>query len=140
MTYHKLYNVFGQPSAILARALKSNTHPWLTVVHVGIPVIFNGRCHTKEGELHCYAFVTRKLYPNSHCARYAKKTSFDLLKDLVHAEFAEVEVQCDAAHWRLVEKLRMCKKYPKYRTVVNRKKCCFQMKVIFCSRETQQIY
>jgi len=28
----------------------------------------------------------------------------------VHAEFTEVEVQCDAAHWRLVEKLRMCKK------------------------------
>jgi len=41
---------------------------------------------------------------------YAKKTSFDLQKDLVHVEFAEVQVQCDAAHWRLVEKLRMCNK------------------------------
>jgi len=56
-----------------------------------------------------YAFVTLKLHPNSHCKRYAKKTSFDLQKDLVRAEFTEVEVQCDAAHWRLVEKLRMCK-------------------------------
>jgi len=46
MTYHKLYNVLGQLSAILTRALKSNTHPWLRVVHVGISVIFNGRCHT----------------------------------------------------------------------------------------------
>jgi len=31
MTYHKLYNVLGQLSAILTRALKSNTHPWLRV-------------------------------------------------------------------------------------------------------------
>ena len=110
MTYHKLYNVLGQLSAILTRALKSNTHPWLRVVHVGISVIFNGRCHTQEAELRCYAFVTLKLYPNSHCNRYAKKTSFDLQKDLVHSEFTEVHVQCDATHWRLVEKLRMRKK------------------------------
>jgi len=55
-------------------------------------------------------FRTLKLYPNSHCKRYAKKTSFDLQKDFVHAEFTEVQVQCDAARWRLVEKLRMCKK------------------------------
>jgi len=27
----------------------------------------------------------------------------------VHAEFTEVQVHCDAAHRRLVEKLRMCK-------------------------------
>jgi len=48
--------------------------------------------------LDCYAFVTLKLYPNSHCKRYAK-TSFDLQKDLVHAEFTEVQevqVQYDA--------------------------------------------
>jgi len=45
MTYHKLYNVLGQLSAILTRALKSNTHPWLRV-HVGISVIFSGGCHT----------------------------------------------------------------------------------------------
>jgi len=32
MTYHKLYNVLEQLSAIMARALKSNTHPWLRVV------------------------------------------------------------------------------------------------------------
>ena len=36
MTYHKLYNVLGQLSAILTRVLKSNTHPWLRVVHDGI--------------------------------------------------------------------------------------------------------
>ena len=35
--------------------------------------------------------------------------SFDLQKDVVHAEFTEVEVQFDATHRRLVEKLRMCK-------------------------------
>jgi len=105
-----MYNVLGQLSAILTRALKSNTHPWLRVAHVGISVIFNGRCHTWEAELHYYAFVTLKLYPNSHCKRYAKKTSFDLQKDLVHAEFSEVQVQRDATHRRLVEKLRMCKK------------------------------
>jgi len=49
----------------------------------------------------------------------------------VHAEFSEVQVQCDATHRRLVEKLRMCKKLPKYWTVENRKKSCFRMKVIF---------
>jgi len=59
--------------------------------------------------MHCYAFVTLKLYPNSHWKRYAK-TSFGLQKDLVHAAFTVVQVQCDAAHRRLVEKLRMCKK------------------------------
>jgi len=26
-----------------------------------------------------------KLYPINHCKRYAKKTSFDLQKDLMHA-------------------------------------------------------
>ena len=57
-TYHKLYNVLGQLSAILTRALNSNTHPCLRLVHVGIPVIFNGICYTWEAELHCYAFVT----------------------------------------------------------------------------------
>jgi len=36
--------------------------------------------------------------------------SFDLQKNLVHFEFTEAEVEYDAAHWRLVEKLRMCKK------------------------------
>jgi len=41
MTYHKLYNVLRQLSAILSRALKSNTQPWLRVVHVGISVTFN---------------------------------------------------------------------------------------------------
>jgi len=40
--------------------------------------------------------------------RCAKKTSFDSRKDLVHAEFTDVQVQCDAAHRNLVEKLRMC--------------------------------
>jgi len=45
MTYDKLYNVLGQLSTILTRALKSTTHPWLSIVHVGISVIFNGRCH-----------------------------------------------------------------------------------------------
>jgi len=45
-TYHKLYNVLGKFSAILTRALTSNTHPWLGVVHIGISVIFDGRCHT----------------------------------------------------------------------------------------------
>jgi len=58
--------------------------------------------------LHCYAFVTQKLYPNSHCKRYAE-TSSDLQKDFGHAAFTEVQVQCDAAHRRLVEKLRMQK-------------------------------
>ena len=72
-------------------------------------MIFNGRCYIQEAELHGYAFVTLKLYPNNHCKRFAKKTSFDLQKDLVHAEFTEVQVQCDAAHRRLVEKLRRCK-------------------------------
>jgi len=48
----------------------------------------------------------------------------------VHAGFTEVQVQCDAAHRRLVEKLRMCKKLPKYWTVENRKECNFHMKVI----------
>jgi len=46
MTYDKLYNVLGRLSAILTRALKSNTHSWLRVEHVGIYVIFDGRCHT----------------------------------------------------------------------------------------------
>jgi len=46
MTYHILYNVLGQLSAILTLALMSNAHHWLRVVHVGISVIFNGRCHT----------------------------------------------------------------------------------------------
>jgi len=46
MTYDKLYNVLGQLSAILTRALKSNNHPRLRVVHIGKSVIFNGRCHT----------------------------------------------------------------------------------------------
>jgi len=46
MTYHKLHNVLRQLSAILTRVLKSNTHPWLSVVRVGISAIFNGRCHT----------------------------------------------------------------------------------------------
>jgi len=36
MTYHKLCNVLGQLSVILTLALKSNTHPRLRVVHVGI--------------------------------------------------------------------------------------------------------
>jgi len=72
--------------------------------------MFNGRCHTQEAELHCCALVTRKLYSNSHCKRCAEKTSVDLQKDLVHAEFIEVQVQRDATHRRLVEKLRMCKK------------------------------
>jgi len=45
MTADKLYNVLGQLSAIFTRALKSNTHLWLRVVHVGISVILNGRCH-----------------------------------------------------------------------------------------------
>jgi len=39
-------------------------------------------------------------------------TGFDLQKDFVHAAFAEVQVQCDAAHRRLVEKLRMFKNSP----------------------------
>jgi len=34
VTYHKLYNVLGQFSAILIRALQSNTHPWL---RAGLP-------------------------------------------------------------------------------------------------------
>jgi len=34
--------------------------------------------------LHCFASVTLKLYPISHCKRYAKKMSFDL-QDLMHA-------------------------------------------------------
>jgi len=130
MTSDKLYNVLGQLSAIFTRALKSNTHLWLRVVHVGISVILNGRCHAQEAELHCYAYVTLKLYPNSHWKRYAK-TIFDLKRDFVHSAFAEVQIQCDAAHRRLVEKLRMSKKLPKYCTVENRKKCCFQMRVIF---------
>jgi len=46
VTYHKLYNILGKLSAIFTLALKSNTHPWLRVVHVGISVILNGRCHT----------------------------------------------------------------------------------------------
>jgi len=46
MTYHILYIVLGQLSAILTLALMSNAHHWLRVVHVGISVIFNGRCHT----------------------------------------------------------------------------------------------
>jgi len=46
MTYHKLYSVMWQLSAILTMALKSNTHPWLRVVHIGISVIFNSRCDT----------------------------------------------------------------------------------------------
>jgi len=50
MTYHKLYNVLGQLSAILTRALKSNTHPWLRVVHVGISVIY-GRCQQARNQL-----------------------------------------------------------------------------------------
>ena len=106
--YHKLYNVLGQLSAIFTRVLTFNTHPWLGVEHVGISVIFDGRCHTQEAELHYYAFVTLKLCPNSHCRRYAT-TSSDLQKDLVHAAFTEVQVQCDADHRRLVEKLRMRK-------------------------------
>jgi len=61
MTYHKLYNVLGQLSAFYSGP-KSNNHPWLRVVHVGISAIFNGRCYTSERELHCYAFVTAKLY------------------------------------------------------------------------------
>ena len=122
-----------QLSAILTMALKSNTHPWLRVVHIGISVIFNSRCDTQEAELHYYAFATLKINSNSHCKRCAKKTSFDLQKDLVHAEFTEVQVQCDAAQRRLVKKLRMCKKQPKYWTVENWKEYCFQMKVIFVS-------
>jgi len=51
-----------------------------------------------------------ELYPNSHCKRYAKKTRLGLQKYLVHAEFIEVQVQCDADLQRLVEKLIMCKK------------------------------
>jgi len=39
MTYHKLYNVLRQLSAILTQALRSDTHPWLKVVYVGISVI-----------------------------------------------------------------------------------------------------
>jgi len=39
----------------------------------------------------------------------------------VHAEFTEVQVQCDAAYRRLVEKVRICKKKP-YWTAENRKK------------------
>ena len=35
--------------------------------------------------------------------------SFDLQKDLMHAEFAEAQVHCDAAHCRMVERLRMRK-------------------------------
>jgi len=46
MTYHKLYNILGQLSAIFTLALKSNNHLWLRVVHVEISVIFNGRCYT----------------------------------------------------------------------------------------------
>jgi len=38
--------MFWKFSAILTRALTSNTHPWLGVVHIGISVIFDGRCHT----------------------------------------------------------------------------------------------
>jgi len=66
--------MFGAAFCDLTLALKSNAHPWLRVVqHVGISVIFNGRCHTQEAELRCYAFVTMKLYPNSYCKRYEKK-------------------------------------------------------------------
>jgi len=39
MTYHKLYNVLGQLSAICTLPLKSNIHSWLRVVHAGISVI-----------------------------------------------------------------------------------------------------
>jgi len=109
MTYDKLHNVFGKLSAILTRALKSTTHLWLRVVHVGISVIFNVTCHTQEVELHCYTFVTLKLHLNSHCKRYAE-TRFELQKDFGHAAFTQVQVQRDVAHRRLVEKVVMCKK------------------------------
>jgi len=48
-------------------------------------------------------FRNTELYPKGHCKMYAKKTSLDLQKDLVHAKFIEVQVQCDAAHRSLVE-------------------------------------
>jgi len=89
-----------------------------------------------------------RLYPNIHCKRYAKKTSFDLQKDLMHpgVHISSSQVLWDVAYQRLVERLRttgkaasfsknekhirMGKKH-KYRTVENWKKCRFQMKVIF---------
>jgi len=101
MTYHKFYNVLGQLSAIFVLALKSNIQPWLRVVHVGISVIFNGRF----SHLGSRVALIRLRNTDSHCKWCAKKTSFDLQKDLVHAEFTEVQVQCDAAHRMLVEKL-----------------------------------
>jgi len=45
MKYHNMCDVLSQVFEILSRALNSNNHPWLTVVHVAISVIFNGRYH-----------------------------------------------------------------------------------------------
>ena len=49
--------------------------------------------------------------------------SFDLQKDLMHAEFTEAKVHCDAAHCRLVERLRMRKN--KFWSVEDQKKMLF---------------
>jgi len=54
-------------------------------------------------------FRNTEIIPKQPLQRCGKKTSFDLQKDLVHAEVKEVQVQCDAAHRRLAKKLRMCK-------------------------------
>jgi len=42
----QIVECFGAAFCNFDSAPKVYTHPWLRVVHVGISVIFNGRCHT----------------------------------------------------------------------------------------------
>ena len=54
-------------------------------------------------------FRNTEIIPEELLQKVCKETNFDSQKDLVHATFKDVQVQCDATHRRLVEKLKMCK-------------------------------
>jgi len=80
--------------------------------------------------LHCYAFGTLKLYPNRHCKKYAKKTSLDLQKDLMHDV---VHVSSSTVPRRLLEAGRKAKKSPKgsFSHIKNENK---MQKILACRR------
>jgi len=87
MKYRKFRDVLGPLSKSLPRVLTSNIRPWLIVVLVGISVIFKGQIsHLESGvALLCFRNTEYSKTARENCKRYAKKTSFDLRKNLMHA-------------------------------------------------------
>ena len=145
MKYHNHAMFWGHFLRVGLGLLNSDIHLWLRVVHVGISVVY-GRYHTKGAESHycAHSNYSRTAIAKAMQRRFWFTEGFNACWSSHKLTYSatpptggwqegwETAKNADS-YWKTKTNIRMGEKR-KHWTAEDRKKCCFQMKVIFSFR------